>query len=437
LLQPEYWLVKTHSLPRSLPFFFQTQFELNWSLKKLLQAAKTDLFIMQARLTGASLPRNSSMPSLDTRQNGLAPKKAASQPAQPAAGSPLRHLEPLPLEPAYAATRDGQSTGGLREVWNEFVFDCELVGLVCVLIGLCLWFALMSPGDAGRDADRPATVAPAMITPTAPFSFVSSRGRDWLLPAILAASPTTEPRPGASAGPPSVIGREAAPLVTATVERHALIADPAFDPLGTVIVSGLPADTRLSAGTPLSPTGHAIAFGDLDNLVIRLPARRAAPIRTTLDLRTRSGLKIHSFSVEIQDVPDDPAGDEPAPAKRTLKKPKLAPVTTDRPPRKVPRKPVTGAGPIKPAPVVAKGPARTAPPPLPAAPPVAGPPGLSALLPLGIFKPDPKDSALNGLSPDLRDDPRFTTLRGLGMRPDLLPPSPAPPAPDIPPPNGP
>jgi hypothetical protein len=34
-----------------------------------------------------------------------------------------------------------------------------------------------------------------------------------------------------------------------------------------------------------------------------------------------------------------------------------------------------------------------------------------------FFKPDPKDSSLNGLSPTLRDDPRFMTLRGLGMGP--------------------
>jgi hypothetical protein len=359
------------------------------------------------------------MPSLETRQNGLAPKKAATQPS---AGSHPRHLEPLPLEPAFVAIPAGHRAVRLREVWNEFVFDRELVGLVCVLIGLCLWFALMPPGDARRETDRPVPVTLSKIAPAASFSFVTTRARDWLLPAILATSPKAEPRPFR--------------LVTATVERHALIADPAFDPLGTVIVSGLPATTRFSSGAPLSVTDHAIAFGDLDNLVIQLPARRETPMRATLDLRTRTGAKIHTFSVEIHEEPATRSADVPAPAKRTVKKPKPAPVRTDRPPRKVQRKPVTGAAAIKPVPVIAKVPAGTAPPPLPAAPPVAGPPGLSALLPLGIFKPDPKDSALNGLSPDLRDDPRFTTLRGLGMRPDLLPPSPSPPGPDTPPPDG-
>jgi hypothetical protein len=307
-------------------------------------------------------------------------------------------------------------------VWNEFVFDRELVGLVLVLIGLCLWFALMSPGNTRRDTDRPVPVTLATITPVASFSFVTTRARDWLLPAILAAPPKVEPHPS--------------PLVTATVERHALIVDPAFDPLGSVIVSGLPPATHFSAGTPLSAADHAIAFGDLDNLVIRLPARRETPMRATLDLRTRTGAKIHTFSVEIQEEHAPHSADVPAPAKRTVKKPKPAPVTTDRPLRKLQRKPVTGAAAIKPVPMIGKVPAGTAPPPLPAAPPVAGPPGLSALLPLGIFKPDPKDSALNGLSPDLRDDPRFTTLRGLGMRPDFLPSSPPPPAPDTPPPDG-
>jgi hypothetical protein len=312
---------------------------------------------------------------------------------------------------------------------REFLFDRELVGLVGVLIALCLWFALMAPGDADREAARPAppadgAVSLAEVSPAESFAFVSPRGRDWLLPAILAASPKAEPPPGAA--------RDADPLVTATVERHALVAEPAFDPQGTVTVSGLPADTRLSAGAPLSPAGHAIAFGDLDNLVIRLPARRTSPIRATLDLRTRAGLKIHTFSVEIQEEPGASAGDGALPAKRTVKKPKLAPAKTVRPPKKVLRKPVTGAAAIKPAGAVVKAPAGPAPPPLAAAPPAAGPLGLPALLPLGIFKPDPKDSALNGLTPDLRDDPRFTTLRGLGLRPDPLP-APPPADPDSPP----
>lgn len=288
----------------------------------------------------------------------------------------------------------------LRAIWDEIARDFELLALFGVLIALCIWFSLS--GRILPEAAAPGSTGPAASSPVPPrsdpFVFVTPRAHDWLLPAMLAASP---PRAMSPATP------------AASVERHALVAEPLFDPLGAVILSGLPETAHLSAGAALSSTDWAVAFGDLDDLVIRLPAQRKAPFRTTLDLRTRAGVKIHSFTVELQQ-------EEPAMTARAAGKPKAA--------RKAERK--GGPGSTSPGTTL---PAKAT---LPAAKPAAGSTTpttgaglapLSAALPTGFFKPDPKDSVASGLTPDLRDDPRFTTLRGLGVRPDGVPAAPAPP----------
>jgi len=288
----------------------------------------------------------------------------------------------------------------LRAIWNEITLDFELLALFGVLIALCIWFSLSS-------RILPDAPAPTLAR-TDPFAFVAPRAHDWLLPAMLAESPPRTTRPATPA---------------TAVERHALVAEPLFDPLGAVILSGLPETAHLSAGAAVSGTDWAVAFGDLDGLVIRLPAQRKTPLRTTLDLRTRAGVKIHSFTVEVQEEKAPVTARAGAKLRRESPKPANAV-------RKGGRKPAPGAGtgaalPAKASVAAAKQPASG--PPTPAA--AAGPAPLSAALPLGFFKPDPKDSASSGLTPDLRDDPRFTTLRGLGMPPDEVPAAPAPPPP--------
>jgi len=294
-------------------------------------------------------------------------------------------------------------------VWTEVSLDFELMVLFGVLVALCIWFVVANPVRGPGLVERPAA--------SLPFDRFAFVGRPELLADVILAkdetSSPTEPAP-----PP-------APLQTAAIERHSLLAEPLFDPLGSVVFSGLPPRARLSAGATLSPTDWAVAFGDLDNLVIRLPAERSGPIRTTFDLRTRAGVRIHSFSIELQQ-------DEPAKTVTGPKKSKASPVKDDlekvvRPVKKNARK----AAVIVPTKAIQAAKPVAAPPPLPAAPPVkvpapqpatsAGSPGLFSILPFGFFAPDPKDSAASGLSPDLRDDPRFTTLRGLGVKPTDLP----------------
>lgn len=311
--------------------------------------------------------------------------RTRAEPVQPHRTGPAREVR----TPSWSGA--GRPAAALRAIWNEIALDFELLALFGVLVALCMWFALsgrISSGAAPPDWALPAASSP-ILPRSDPFVFVTPRAHDWLLPAMLATAPA------------------------ATVQRHALVAEPLFDPLGAVILSGLPETAHLSAGAAVSATDWAVSFGDLDDLVIRLPARRKTPLRTTLDLRTRAGVKIHSFTVELQE-------EEAAMAARTGAKPRPQSPKPAKAARKGGRKPALGAGtgaavPAKAAVTAAKPASDTVTPTA-----AAGPASLSAALPTGFFKPDPKDSAASGLTPDLREDPRFTTLRGLGMRPDEL-----------------
>ncbi len=310
------------------------------------------------------------------------------------------------------------SDGSWRGFLKGLASDTELVFLGGVLAALCGWFVL-SIEPVTSIAEQRKAISPSeplVVEADEPYMLVSSRARDWLLPAMLAFEPRPPSRP--------LLERLSAPVATASVEQHALLAEPFFDPLGSVVLSGLPPSSRLSAGAEVSAPGSAssdwaVAFGDLDNLVITLPRDRTGPLQTTLDLRTRAGLKIASLTVVMR---DDTAG-VAVPAEK-LTKPKLKATKASQGPakplpKKVPAasKGVVSSDPIYPgdAPKVIVSPT--------VAPKPASAPLLAA--PLGIFKPDPKDSAASGLSPSSRDDPRFTTLRGLGMSPAEVPPGPA------------
>lgn len=327
--------------------------------------------------------------------------------------SPAYHPGSRPLPVAIAVSK-GSWVGFLKGLGS----DTELVFLGGVLAALCGWFVLSiepvsSVAEQRKGISQPETL---LVKPHDPFMLVSSRARDWLLPALLAFEPRPPSRP--------LLQRLAAPAATASVEQHALLAEPLFDPLGSVILSGLPPSSRLSAGAEVSAPGSAssdwaVAFGDLDDLVITLPRNRTGPVQATLDLRTRAGLKIASLKVEMREERARVAAPNEKPTKSKLKaatapqSPGKLQVNKERAASKV----VVNPDPIYPgdAPRVSVSPT---PAPKPSSAPL-----LAA--PMIIFKPDPKDSATSGLSPPLRDDPRFTTLRGLGISPAEVPPGPA------------
>ena len=298
---------------------------------------------------------------------------------------------------------------GLRQpgAWPRLVrswaFDSEALLLGGALLALCAWFAL----ESSRGTRDGAAVTPLLSAGSAPiiragppFAFVAREAKALIHPQLAQI-------PGAAQ---SAAG-------TSPVEQHALLAIPEFDPLGSVMVSGLPAETRLSAGTAVpgadaNTVDWAVAFGDLDKLVVQLPRQRTGAIRATLDLRNRAGVKIKSLSVEVREAggggpPRSSAVDPPDPVSKS----RVRPAKAVRPGSKSLRKTVRPQAKVSNAkpPVSSLGStAKTAPAPkvvkvLP-----------SNALPGGFFKPDPKDSASSGLPPALREDPRFTTLRGLG-----------------------
>jgi hypothetical protein len=321
---------------------------------------------------------------------------------------PASHPRPIAAVASYSSWK-----GFLRGLAS----DTELIFLAGVLAALCAWFILsIEPVTSVAEQQRATRPSePVIVESDEPYLLVSTRARDWLLPAMLA----FEPRPPSRSLPEHL----SAPLATASVEQHALLAEPLFDPLGSVVLSGLPPSSRLSAGAEVSAPGSAssdwaVAFGDLDNLVITLPRGRTGPVQTTLDLRTRAGLKIASLTVEMRDeaagvvVPEKPV-------KPKLKAPKISQAPVKPLPKKVRAVPkgVVNSDLVYPGDA----------PKVVVPPTVAPQPNSGSLLapPLGIFKPDPKDSAASGLSPSSRDDPRFTTLRGLGMPPTEVSPGPA------------
>lgn len=326
--------------------------------------------------------------------------------------------EPQPLPVAEAV-----SEGGWRQFVSGLGADFEFLLLAGALLALSAWFVLESGQETAGGAINAPPVAmrstgPLLNSPAEPaFAFVGAQGLDRMLP-VLKAENARDAR---------VL---AAPVATASIDQHALLAEPMFDPLGTMQISGLPAEARLSAGTALEGRSDlaagsaglqardwAVSLGDLDNLIIELPRTRTTPVRATFDLRDRAGVKITSLTVEVRELPEEGAGSgplaAPAPAVQSSKvRPAKAARPSTKSTRKVNRAPVSTT--IKPIPVFPGDP-----PPGTRSQKAAGvaPPVAVAPLSGPLFQPDPKDSAGGGLSPDLREDPRFMTLRGLGMPP--------------------
>lgn len=305
---------------------------------------------------------------------------------------------------------------GRRSV-RSLSLDPELVMLVGLLVALSGWFVLSLEPAAIAESERPVVKAqrPTNTPISEPFRFVSERSRNSLVPAMMALEQRANP-PLAVLDPPV-----SPPNDTRSVDTHALLAEPLFDPLGTAVLSGLPKSSRLSAGALLSPQGSstsdwAVAFGDLDHLIVALPRNRTGPIRTQIDLHTRAGLKFASLNVEVRDMPPVAVGSKrstPAkvrPAKSSQNPAKARKIARAMPAAAVAKPTLSNSGKAVAAPPDAEVP--------------DGPVEILWPFPFVLFPPDPKDSAASGLSPGVRDDPRFTTLRGLGMPPPIdLPPN--------------
>jgi hypothetical protein len=310
----------------------------------------------------------------------------------------------------------------LRSLGDRISNDLEIVLLTGMLLALAGWFlAANRPDQEGAFDGMPAVQASGgFASPrTGAFDFVPAIAKTLRIPSRVVERPDTRPRHVETAVP---AGPRAEAL--SSVDLHALVPEPPpapFDALGLVVLSGLPGDARLSAGARLSKPGAAfsdwaIAFGDLDDLVVYLPRNQPGAIRTTVDLHTRAGVKITTLNVELREdaVPDElPTAKAPAGQPGVAAKPLRSGGDNGEKPRArgAARKSAAVARP-------ATGGASLAKPTVnPATTTTAG--GGAAVLwpqpaPL-FFSPDPKDSSLSGLSPSLRDDPRFMTLRGLGM----------------------
>ena len=300
-----------------------------------------------------------------------------------------------------------------RDLTDRFASNVELVVMMGVLAGLCWWFvaAGMTP-----PTDEPVRIQSNIETPAAVDRFAFA-GRNGL------ASQMRIP------GPQPVHRDLILQARSLALDVHHVSATHA-DPLAVVSISGLPSATRMSVGGFHTPTTWSAAIGDLDNLIITLPADASLPIRTRIDVRGRAGEVLHSFALELQlEGPAD--AKRPAPRAGVISPNEGEALQNQRSQSKrksrqssaARAQPAIGSA----APTIAATGAKAAPQLVwPGTPANVGKPSLSspppALLPngaaaTGLFVPDPRDSALSGLAPAERDDPRHLILRGLDPGP--------------------
>ncbi len=339
----------------------------------------------------------------------------ATTASRPPEGEGLSRSRPL-------ASFELPGRGSLRSLGDRISNDLEIVLLTGMLVALAGWFLSASRPEQERAFDvMPAVQASGAFagSRTGAFDFVPAVAKDLRIPSQVG-EPTDAPRHVETSAP-----AEPRAEALSSVDLHALVAEPPvapFDHLGSVVLWGLPGDARLSAGARLSEPGAAfsdwaVAFGDLDDLIVYLPRNRTGAIRTTVGLHTRAGVKIMTLNLELRE--DAVPHDLPM-AKARDERPVIKPANMRRPAGESAEKSKAQGAPRKASVVVkpAAGGASLAKPAVNSA--VTKPAGGGAAVtwpptaPL-FFKPDPKDSSLSGLSPTLRDDPRFMTLRGLGM----------------------
>ncbi len=290
--------------------------------------------------------------------------------------------------------------------------NIELYLLLVVLGSLFFCFAILTHTDVPTGVRLPSATW-SNAEPADRFAFIRPANRAILI--NYAAS-----RPGSG---PQAIGawQFANALPQFAGQTHALLAEPAVDPLGAMLVHGLPRSATLSAGLKIGADHWAVAIGDLDHIVVRIP-RDHDVIRTRLDLKSRAGADVHSFSVVLQHTEANGALSTSGlpPASAAQKKPKIQPAKGPRSQKKTAAKyKVSSAKAVLPPPAKPAVAAPAAPAPKPPQVSAAQAPGAISLPPMPekFFNPDPKDTASSGLSQASREDPRFMILRGLGMPP--------------------
>jgi hypothetical protein len=89
---------------------------------------------------------------------------------------------------------------------------------------------------------------------------------------------------------------------SATAERDVETgAIPVPGDAGSVLIRNLPAGTVLSKGKQVSATEWAIARGDLDNVVVTLPANRRGSVKAVIEVLSTTGSQMGSMTVEIRE----------------------------------------------------------------------------------------------------------------------------------------
>jgi hypothetical protein len=302
--------------------------------------------------------------------------------------------------------------------------NVELYLVLVLLGGLFICFAILTKIEDPTPRHSPLAIW-SREAPLDRFAFIRSANRP-----ILINQPSLPP----ILGPHAISAWQFAnALPQVSGQTHALLADTAVDPLGAMLIHGLPSTATLSAGVKTGKDQWAVAIGDLDNVVVLIP-RNQDVIRTRLDLKSRAGTDVHSFTVVLQHTPANTSlrTSRLPPVAAAQKKPKIQPAKGSRTLKKAPAKyKVSSAKAV--VPPLAK-PAIAAPSAKPAivAPSAAAPkppqtsaaqvPGSISLPPMPekFFNPDPKDTLASGLSSVSREDPRFMILRGLGMPPSSV-----------------
>lgn len=314
---------------------------------------------------------------------------------------PARHDESTDLDPGSLRLR-------FKRLLSSARFEYELYLLCGVLLGLCLCFLWI---ERAADVDTPGPVSARQTK----AGFIDTRR----LSDVRAPRETGSTVPAAHAVSRFTFVREPSAIVQlasldmaakrrlSAPETHFLLANrPGVDPLGAALVSGLPEGSVFSHGLRFGDQKWAIGFGTLDKLVIDLPPGHGETVRALVDLRSREGIVMHSFEVELRTgqrlVEPALVSEELSPKSKKQKKqgrqkPLVVPVVI-KPALSGKSKPSGVSGVAKVWPGDPAG--------------IGGPPAAN-LVPAPLFKPDPKDTPASGLTRDERDDPRAIIMRGL------------------------
>ena len=131
-----------------------------------------------------------------------------------------------------------------RRVWRDFSEsvsnDREILVLTGVLVALALWFAVTGGPESepagAREAPRAYAEAPVFKSDAGTFDYVPDGAKTLKIPSLAPGTSEDPLPPPETANPPGAAAATVPPPVpTASIEAHALLADPQFDPLGAAV----------------------------------------------------------------------------------------------------------------------------------------------------------------------------------------------------------